>query len=159
MQTFDANFFKPFIEGTIITVKTMCNLSVEKGKPFLKGTDSTEIIEIAGVIGLASSAFQGTITLTFPKNVFLVLMNNMLGESFTEITQDLEDGAGELLNVIYGHAKRVLNSQGYSLDKAIPSIVRGSGLVTTHLSKAAIIVMPFKTEKGTFYIEIAIEKH
>jgi chemotaxis protein CheX len=84
-------------------------------------------------------------------------MNNMLSENYTEITSDLQDGAGELLNIIFGHAKRVLNTQGYEIQKAIPSIIRGQNLEAKHLTSNPVIVLPFLTDKGEFYIEICSE--
>jgi hypothetical protein len=48
-------------------------------------------------------------------------MGKMLGEEFKAITQDLQTGAAELLNIIFGSAKVVLNEQGYAIQKAIPT--------------------------------------
>ncbi len=153
----DVKFFKPFIDGTISTLKTQCKLEATPGKPALKKDAPTIPYDIAAVIGLTSSAFTGSITLGFPKAVFLTLMNNMLGESFTDISKDLEDGAAELLNIIFGQAKVVLNAQGYDIQKAIPSIVRGDNLSTTTLTHGPVIFLPFTITNGTFFIEFSIE--
>ena len=158
MPKVDVNFFKPFVEGTLLTLKVQCSLDSQPGKPFSKESGPPVVGDIAAIIGLASAAFKGNIGLVFPKAVFLALMSNMLGETFTEITVELQDGVAELLNIIFGHAKRVLNDQGYDIEKAIPSIIRGANISITHLTKAAIIVLPFVTEKGTFFIEIAFDK-
>ncbi len=153
----DVNFFKPFVEGTLETLKKQCSVEAKPGKPFTKGNGPKLNIEITALIGLASSAFSGTIALCFTKEAFLSIMSNMLGETYTEITSDLQDGAAELLNIIFGHAKRVLNTQGYDIQKAIPSIIRGQNLESVHLTKAPIIVLPFTMAQGEFHIEIGSE--
>jgi chemotaxis protein CheX len=113
--------------------------------------------DIAGVIGLTSEKFNGTIAICFPGSVFLTMMTNMLGETFTEITDDLSDGAAELLNIIYGQAKIVLNQQGYSIEKAIPTVVRGQNLQTRHITSNKVVVIPFVSETGEIHIEISTE--
>ncbi len=42
-------------------------------------------------------------------------MGGMLGEEIKEINQDIQDGAGELLNIIFGFTKRVLNKKATKL--------------------------------------------
>jgi chemotaxis protein CheX len=127
-------------------------------KPFIKGKEKQPSFDIAGVIGLSSSGFAGTIAICFPSDVYLAAMSNMLGETFTEITPELQDGAAELLNMIFGHAKVVLNQQGYTIQKAIPTVVRGTGIQTTYLGKTSVMVLPFQTEFGEIHIEICSDE-
>src|SRR5262245_39596069 len=133
MPQLDVSFFKPFVDGTLKTLKIQCNLEGSPGKPFIKGTQAQPEFEIAGVIGITSEKFSGNITLCFPGKVYLTLMSNMLGEQFTEINKDLQDGAAELLNIIFGSAKVVLNQQGHTIQKAIPTVIRGTALQTTYI--------------------------
>ena len=154
----DVAFFKPFIDGTRSTLKVQCKIEAVPAKPFLKKNGPKVVFDIAGVIGLTSKAFTGSIALCFPKAVFLALMSNMLGESFTEITDDMQDGAAELLNMIFGQAKRVLNDANYDIAKAIPTVVKGTNIETQHLSNKPVIVIPFVTDAGIFHIEIATEE-
>jgi len=155
MEQFDAKFLKPFIDGTVKTLKVQCQLDATPKHPFIKGTAPQPAFELAGVLAIASTVFNGTITLCFTKQVFLTLMNNMLGESFTDISKEIESGAAELLNIIFGSAKNVLNNAGFGIQQALPSVVWGSGLKTTQLSTAPIIVLPFSTPVGEFYIEFS----
>jgi chemotaxis protein CheX len=150
-------FFKPFVDGTVNTLKLTCSMDATPLKPFIKGTQAQPPFEIAGVIGLTSTGFTGTITLCFPDAVFLELMSNMLGEKFAVITDELQDGAAELLNMIFGQAKIVLNQQGHTIQKAIPTVIRGKSLHTTVLGKSTVMVLPFKTQSGEFHIEICAE--
>jgi chemotaxis protein CheX len=153
----DVNFFKPFITGTLNTLKVQCHTEANAHKPFFKGEGKEINCQIASVITLNSNSFCGTIALCYPESVFLEIMGKMLGETYTELSPDLEDGAAELLNIIYGQAKRVLVEQGYQVAMAIPTVIRGDKLRTRSLSREKTIVLPFETPKGIFHIEITSE--
>lgn len=153
----DVNFINPFIDGAIQTLKIQCSFAATAGKPFIKGKGPDIKTDIAGVIGLTSAAFNGSVAICFPQIVFLTMMERMLGEKYTAITKELEDGASELLNIIFGQAKKVLNEKGYAIEKAIPTIVRGSGIAVRHMTPSPTIVLPFETDVGIFHIEVATQ--
>ncbi|MBI3544616.1 MAG: chemotaxis protein CheX [Deltaproteobacteria bacterium] len=89
----DVEFINPFINGAIMTLDMQCTLKATPGKPFLKGSGPVEVVtEIAGIIGLVSPHFNGSIAICFPKELFLSIMSTMLGEKFDTITKDLDDG-------------------------------------------------------------------
>lgn len=157
MAQVDVKFIEPFIEGAIATLKVQCKMEAKPGKLFLKGSQADLPTDIAGIIGITSEGFNGSIYLCFPEKTFLAVMGGMLGEVFESLTEDLEDGAGELTNIIFGYGKRVLNQNGYQLQKALPSVVRGGNLQVRHVSPSPTLVIPFSTESGNFHIEIAIE--
>lgn len=157
MSRLDPRFFKPFVDGTVRTLKVQCSLDTKLGTFFEKGTRPQPPFSIASVITLSSNVFNGTITLCFPKEVFLKIMEKMLGEPYTEITPEVRDGAGELLNIIFGQAKTVLSDQGYKVDKAIPNVFTGEGIATAVLSSSPVIVIPFVSDVGEFQIEICAE--
>lgn len=157
MPQLDVEFFRPFIVGTISTLKIQCSIDAKPGKPFIKGQGEQPQFQLAGIIGIISDTFNGSIILCFPSHVFLGIMNSMLGETFATISDELQSGVAELLNIIYGSAKVVLNEQGYAIQMAIPSVVSGAGLKTTHLASSPVIVIPFHTAIGEFNVEIAVE--
>lgn len=154
----DASFLNPFVEGAIHTLKLQCSTECIPLKPVPKDEGHDTLVEIAGVIGITSESFNGSISICFPEKTFLGVVGNMLGESYSEISQDVEDAAGELLNIIFGHAKKKLNEQGHALQKAIPTVVRGSKIRLKHMIQHQTFVLPFETEFGMFFIEISAEK-
>ncbi len=156
----DVAFINPFIEGTIHVLNVQCQTRITAAAPMLKGKEDFKCqTDIAGIIGITSQRFKGSIAICFPEKVFLGLMSKMLGEEFSEITDDLKDGAAELLNMIFGHAKKVLNENGHTIDKALPSVVRGPNLKIDHSGSHDSIVLPFKTEDSVFFMEIGTEKN
>lgn len=152
------SFFKPFVDGAIRTLRIQCNIEASTEKPFIKGTQEQPPFGIAAIVGVISSSFTGTITLCFTESVFLGVMSNMLGEKYSSITADLEDGAAELLNIIFGQAKIVLTSQNIEVQKAIPTVIRGDNLRTSNSTRVPVIVIPFRTPLGLFQFEIATEE-
>lgn len=157
MSHVSADFFKPFVVGTLETIRVQCGIETSPGKPFIKGNETQPDFEIAGVIGLTSEAFAGNITICFPGKVFLQIMSSMLGEQYTEITPELQDGAAELLNIIFGTAKAALNQQGHTIQMAIPTVIRGSALQTSALGIKKAMVLPFHTPAGEFHVEISMD--
>ena len=123
----DLNFINPFILAAVEVLQIQCQIKLEGGKPFLKGKEAQPAFAIASVIGLTSEHFKGAISLNFQEDFYLALLSNMLGEKVTEINNDTQDGAAELLNMIYGSAKTQLNTKGYTLQRAIPTVFTRSG--------------------------------
>ncbi len=156
-QKFDVNFLNPFITSTLKVLKIQCQVDAKPGSIRFKKDGEKSISDIAGVIGLTSTVFSGSIAVCYPKDTFLKIMGGMLTETFTEITKDLEDGAGELINIIFGQAKIILNEKGYAIEKAIPSIIKGSAIEIRHLTPSPTIIIPFESNVGSFSMEIGLE--
>lgn len=153
----DVNFVNPFVSATLETLKVQANVGSSAGKPHLKVQDSSLHWDITAIIGLSSKHFNGAIALCFPKEVFLAIMSNMLGEKYTEITQELGDGAGELLNIIFGQAKKVLNQNNYEIEKAIPTVVIGTDIKVKQLAESPTVVLPFTTDFGVYHVEVVTD--
>jgi len=154
----DFNFIKAFIDTTRLTLKVQCFTEIVPQKPYIKGKGQVPAaIDIAGVIGLTSKHFSGSIALCFPEKTFLSLVGKMLGEEYKEINDEVEDAAGELLNIIFGQAKISLNKKGYEIEKALPSIFRGQDLKVKHLAPAPTVMLPFAVGDMTFHIEVGID--
>lgn len=153
-------FLKPFISSVQIALSTQANTPVTVGKPFSSKTKFPEEIAIAGVIQLSSEQFTGSISLLFPKKVFIEVYKNMLGEDLTEITQESQDAAGELLNIIFGLAKMKLNnSKGYTIQKAIPTVFVGDKIKLAQTTTSFAAILPFETKVGSFFVEVTFDQN
>ncbi|MBC7384839.1 MAG: chemotaxis protein CheX [Cryobacterium sp.] len=152
----DVNFINPFLEGTIEVLKIQASTAAKAGAPTTKDPKSSFGGDISGVIGLVSDSFTGSVVISFPAETFLKIMSKMLGEDFKELTPDLQDGAAELTNIIFGFAKRILNEKGYGIKMAIPSVITGKDHSIQNNSKGPRIVIPFESDAGNFGIEICV---
>lgn len=151
----DAEFLIPFINATINTMKVQASVETTSLPPALKETHPQNI-DIIGVISLVSSIYEGSISLCFPKETFIALCNKLFGENHTEINSEIEDAAGELLNMIFGTAKAQLNAQfDYQILKALPAVISGQRLKLKQ-SKGPTIVLPFSSPVGPFQLEIEV---
>ena len=153
----DAGFLAPFVSGVVEVLSMQANINVEKQKPFVKGKEFESEIGIAGVIHLDCAQFKGTIAVCFPEEVFLKIYEHMLGESHTELVPEVQDGAAEILNMVYGQAKTVLKQKGYELEKAIPTVMLGHNMKVHFIGSENAIIIPFKTDFGTFHLEIIVQ--
>ena len=58
--------------------------------------------------------------------------------------------------MIFGQAKVVLNENGYGIKTAIPSVVSGKDHTLSGLTKGPVVIVPFSTEFGPFFVEICL---
>jgi len=152
----DTDFINPFLNATLNVLKVQAGVEATAGKVFLKTDAQKSIGDISGVIGLVSDSFSGSVNITFPEKVFLQIVSGMLGEEYAEMSQDIVDAAGEITNMIFGQAKVILNEKGYGIKTAIPSVVSGKNHSHETLTKGPIVVVPFESSKGNFFVEICL---
>ncbi|PIU00902.1 MAG: hypothetical protein COT74_03090 [Bdellovibrionales bacterium CG10_big_fil_rev_8_21_14_0_10_45_34] len=153
----DVKFINPFIKAVLKTLGLQANTVIDIGTPRIRSESEPLQVDIAGVLNITSHAFHGTLAICFTKKVFLGVYANMFGETKNEITPEMEDAVGELLNIIFGSAKAELNDyQHYSIQKAIPTVVKGSQLNVHHSSSLNSVLIPFTTDFGEFFLDICV---
>ena len=149
-------FVTPFLSSIMNVLSTMAKLEAKPGKPAYKKNEIAKG-DVTGLIGMVGNQTKGTLAITFTEPVILEITKRMLGEEETEINATVTDMVGEITNMVTGGAKNLLSEKGYSFDMAIPTVVSGIGHVINHKSKKPVIVVPFVTEAGDFFIEICFE--
>ncbi|MFZ9596124.1 MAG: chemotaxis protein CheX [Bdellovibrionia bacterium] len=158
MGSLQPAFFRPFIDGVIHVFQVNCQLQLTPQKPFIRGSRRQPRFGISSRIGLQSDRFTGHVVICLPEKMYLTAMSHMFGESITEMTPELRDGAAELLNQIFGFAKVVLNEQGETLQPAIPEVISGGQLEQRHDPSATqVVVIPFLCREGEVHIEISAQ--
>lgn len=157
-RSIDIDLINAFVGSAQTVLHTQANTKLVPGKPRLKEKNEQLQTDIAGIISLNCDQFKGSITLAFPTAVFLKIYENMVGETHTEINDDMQDAAGEILNIVFGQVKTMLNDQkGYNLQKAIPTVLAGEGLKVRQMTNQPALILPFKTEAGDFFIVVAVD--
>jgi chemotaxis protein CheX len=152
----DMEFINPFLTATLRVLKIQANTEALPQKPYLKKTTDLLKGDISGIIGIVSDAFTGSVTISFPQDTFLNIMSRMLGEEIHTFGQEITDGAGEITNMIFGQAKIDLNEKGYGIKTALPSIINGKDHSLSTTRKGTVMVIPFETEVGNFFVEIGL---
>lgn len=155
-KTFNTDFINPFLNATLHVLKVQANVVAVPEKIYLKKSGDSLSGDISGFIGLVSDSFNGSVVISFPQQTFLKIMSEMLGETYTELTKDIIDGAGEITNMIFGQAKTVLNDKGYGIKIAIPSVISGKNHSLSAMTNGPIVVIPFDSPAGKFFVEICL---
>lgn len=100
-QKMSVEFINPFIDSTLKVLETMCFTKAEKDAVFVRQDDQLSG-DISALVAMISKEFSGSMAIAFEKKCFLSIVSLMLGETYTEINEEIEDAAGELCNQIYG---------------------------------------------------------
>ncbi|OPX19564.1 MAG: chemotaxis protein CheX [Desulfobacca sp. 4484_104] len=148
----DVKYINPFLNATVEVLKTMAFMEARAGKPYLK-TNHSAPGDVSAIIGITGH-INGSLSLTFSSSCIIKIVDNMLGENFQEINDDIKDAVGELTNMISGVARRRLSEIGFCFKIAIPTVVSGPGHQIKHMSKGPTIAIPFDTTAGSFTVEI-----
>jgi len=153
----DAEFITSFVDVTLNVLGTMARVEAKPGRPAVK--DGNRLIgDVTGIIGLAGQKVSGYFGLSFSERCIKRVVSAMLGEVVNDLDQDVSDAVGELTNMITGGVKAQLDQKGYSFQMAIPTVITGKGHVLNHLTDQPVILIPFETETGPFFVEICLRE-
>ena len=114
--------------------------------------------DVSGVIGMIQDNLEGTLTVSFEKEVIFSIVSQIYQTAFSSMTTRVRDAVGEITNVIYALVKKSLNERGYKFKMSIPQIIVGAGHHVHHVSSGSTLVIPFKTEFGTFEVYVTVQK-
>jgi chemotaxis protein CheX len=74
-----------------------------------------------------------------------------------EINSEISDAVGELTNMISGQARQEIEKMGKLFHGAIPTVVTGKNHKLISMVKGPKIAVSFKTDAGSFTIEVSME--
>jgi len=160
MKSF-ADFSRPFVVSAKKVFETMISPKFKAQRPSIKN-DSKSVYDISASIGLAGEKnlgdskvfYKSLLVLSFELNTYIKIANVMLGESYTEYNEEIQDVAGEITNMIMGNAKKDLVQMGYETNMAIPSIVFGKGHSINYLPSTTVITIPIEIDQGVICMDI-----
>ncbi len=152
----NVEFVNPFLNAILNVLSTMATLEAKPGKPALK-KGSVAKGDVTGLIGMIGDKAKGSLAITFTEPVALEITRRMLGEAPAAIDDTVIDLVGEITNMVCGGAKSALGEKGYNFDLAIPGMIAGKNHTVTHKSKGPTVLVPFATDYGEFFVEVAFE--
>jgi len=150
----DASVLSTFVEGASKAFEVQVKMKITPGKatPKMHMFEPDDVV--AGRMHVDVEGFRGSITICFGENAFKQLYKALLGEEINVVDKDSADAAGELVNIIYGHAKAVLNqTHKLQLKPAIPEIILKPKVEKID---SAVLTLPFTSEVGSFRLEIVV---
>lgn len=155
VKKMDIEMLNPFIEGAAKAFEVQIGLSIKPMRPSSKKHAFEEDDAIAGILSLDLPNFKGQISICFSEKSFCSVYSALLGEEISKVDEESCDAASELLNMIYGHAKTVLNKKyNLNLQPAIPkAVLKPKPAPATY----PVLVVPFQSDSGPFRLEIQVE--
>ena len=153
----DVKLCYPFIEAITNTFKVQCNLNARVGKPSFKNFTEDDKADILIIATIATDKTMAQVVICLPNKVFFGVMSKMLGEPIAKMTPDLEDGAKELMNIVFNQAKKPLAEKGMAAFRSIPMVIFGEGVKLRYLARGQTVLLPFDTDVGPFNVEITTQ--
>ncbi len=150
-----AEFINPFIETITTILNTMARMTCVHGQPYLK-QDAYSLGDVTSVIAMQGDVVAGSLAISFASPTLVGITGAMLGEDVNELDEGCTSLAGELANMLSGGARKLLWERGYSFEMATPTLQQGSALVE-HLAACPVVVIPFESQYGAFFIEVALQ--
>ncbi len=145
---------KPFITAAVEVLAMMAGMAVTPQKPYVKKNLMAEG-DISAIVGVTGT-YQGTISISFPKECAIAMVKGMLGNDIEDIIQDSRDAVGEVCNMISGQARAALGSKGVSLQGSTPSVIVGDRHSISHAAGVPVVAIPFSTANGDFTLEFCL---
>ena len=151
-----------FKSATLYIFSKQFSIELNCGEIYLKhqhDAKDNENCALTAKINLTSKNCEGAVVVLFTEDVFIKLISQALGEDFEEIDEELQDGACEILNMIFGSARTKLNTEGdaYAV-MDIPTIIDQNEIGDEPLTPLPAIMIPFKTDFGDFTIQIGFKE-
>lgn len=126
-------------------------------KPYLKPIgDYKGLADISSAISVSGEC-KGSIGISFSERCILQVAYQMFSEEYDGLSDEIVDMVGEIVNMVSGDARQELVKLGFHFSAGIPVTTLGDGHDLIHSVKDRVIVIPFQTEHGEFYIETCFD--
>ncbi len=154
-KKFEMEYLTPFIESTKQVFSTMGSMTTNYKGVYFKN-DYNLLGDVSGIIGLSGNA-EGMVVITFYWDLAQKIISSIMGVEEEEISPELiNDGVGELINMISGAAKRYLSESPYLFQLSLPTVFVGWQHEIGHPEKASVAVLMFDIEEKSFAIQVSL---
>lgn len=158
-KTIDVNLLNPFIAATLDCLKQMAGVKPERKRVFVK-VDPLMHGDVCGIIGM-TNGITGSCVVSFPDQLAKRIVARLLGEDEATISSSMiEDGIGEVANMVAGGAKRKFADTPYRFDISIPTVIHGEPVKLFNPADTVSIACEFLADPAwpeTFLIEVALK--
>jgi len=155
----DVSKVNPFINATLFVLEQMAHVKAKKREVLLK-KDYRLFGEVSAVIGITGQDIEGSVALTFQNRLANEIVAAMWDRPVKEITrEEVNDGLGELVNVISGQATTELSKEhGSHFSFALPTIVSGFGHEIQSPGGIPCLSIVFEAWGKPFAVQVAIRE-
>ena len=150
-------YLNPFIFATRKVLSMMAFMESKPKKPSLKTPGDLKALgDISAVIPVSGEC-NGSIGISFTESCILQVAYQMFGEEYDVVNDEIVDMVGEIVNMVSGDARKELEKLGFNFQAGIPSMAHGKGHLLKHTVSDRIIIIPFQTKNGDFFIETCFD--
>jgi len=151
-----AKFINPVLKATVETLQMMANLKISPDRPQLKsGLEAKGIV--TSILEMNGANIRGSLAISFTFPLIQQLAKSMLDLDINKVDEIATDLTGELSNIVTGRSKALLSESGFDIDMATPSSLTGEPHTIDHKINAPVIIIPFHTPHGSFFVEICFK--
>jgi len=153
----DARLVNPFAEAAVHVLKKMAKIEATRNGILLK-KDYRLLGEISAVLTVSGKSIEGAVGITFESELARQVVANAWDRPTNGLSlEEVNDGLGELVNVISGRATTSLSNEvGSNFTLSLPTIVTGFGNEISHRPGAPCLVIIFEALKNPFAVQIAL---
>jgi CheY-specific phosphatase CheX len=147
------NIVEVLVQSTLKTIQTQFSIDAQKECLMMKDKPVFET-NLFATIPLVCSCWTGELSVGFPEETYLKLLEKMLGQKFEHISAETQDAAAEILNIIYGTSKAIWNKEGCDFGLAIPVVTKGN--LSHNKDSNPTLMVIFKTSVGDFLLKLKV---
>lgn len=148
-------YINPFIEASQSVLKSVANINVELGKPYLKDSPYPSDI-LAIIIGLTGK-LRGQVIFSLSKDIALKVASSMMGTELKELDELAKSAVAEAANMILGNTATIFFNTGISIDITPPTLLTGDNIkISTNKIKTVCIPLNI-VGGGLIDIDVAVE--
>lgn len=155
MAELSVEYINPFLASATSIMKSMCQLDVKIGKPYVKTTEfeNDSLVIMIGVTG----EMRGQVMIAFSVDIACDIASKMIMAPVIELNELSMSAISELGNMILGNAATILSTKGIGIDITPPTLCRGNVSIINSYSKN--ICIPLHYEDGKYVeLDIAIKQ-
>lgn len=152
----DLAFVNAFIRSTENVLTTMAKITSLKKKEASVEKNFKPKGDVIGTMGLSGHA-DGSMAVSFTRKLAARLVANLLDSDPNDLSpDDIDDGVGELVNMIAGGAKTELAGTKYHFNLSIPTVVSGEGARVGMQRGVHYVVLVFNADGDEFAIQVSL---
>lgn len=147
--------YSPFVDSTKNCFEMMLGTLPEPGEAFEIDKEELTKLDLSAIIGITGQ-MNGWIAVRFPKDVALKVVSAMVGMDKADVDEEVQDAAGEIVNIVAGSAKSAFAMAGTDFKIAIPSVVVGDDHTLSPNKNSNYTAIPFSSDLGDFFVEMSL---
>jgi chemotaxis protein CheX len=151
----EMEYLNPFISSTKDVFSTMASMDIDFRQVYFQN-EHRMLGDISGVIGLSGAA-EGTVVITLYWELAQQVISSIMGVTTEEISPELlNDGIGEIINMISGSAKRYLTDTQFYFQLSLPTVILGWQHEIGHPESSNVAVLVFDYEDKSFAVQVSL---